>query len=327
MNRLGRVSLVVAFFTCIGLKQYIKLNVGTGSPLFEKLIDDRKATAVEDHKVRQDLPIMHSLSNGFNPVFVYSNAINTRKPAEKPSYSQAKQDTFVLALMDANDAKIKKSRGTASIRYVTSVESSSRFFVDLASNDALELSNTYLLEKHGWDGICLEPNPIYWYDLASYRTCTIVGAFVGGTQEGDGKEVDVRLGNGDTGATGGIVGRGMDNKWKKESDVKRNIVSIKTVFQQTNVPNMIDYLSLDVEGAETLVMDKFSWDLYTFKFLTIERPKDDLKNMLYLNGYQKVMDLSCWGETIWANEIEVLLTVAEIKGIVEDLGLAYGHCR
>jgi len=53
----------------------------------------------------------------------------------------------------------------------------------------------------------------------------------------------------------GVVGHNFDNK--KGGDTKRNVVSISTVFRETKVPSIIDYFSLDVEGAETFVMEKF----------------------------------------------------------------------
>ncbi len=141
--------------------------------------------------------------------------------------------------------------------------------MDLAANNALILSNTFVLERNGWDGVCIEANPEYWYRLASFRNCTIVGAVVGGDKDGAEVEVSFR------GVFGGVVATSMDNEGR--TGVKRNLVSILTVFSQTNVPNVIDYMSLDVKGAESLVMANFPWDSYSFKFLTIERPKDDLK--------------------------------------------------
>lgn len=198
-----------------------------------------------------------------------------------------------MALIDANNAKNTKEKA------------SNKLFVDLASNHAYGFSNSYLLEQYRHTVICIESNSMYWHELASYRNCTIVGAFVGGSQEEDGTMSTVNL----SGAVGGgIVGENMDNNEAKETDVRRNIVFLKTVVEQTNVPNTIDYLSLDVEGAETIVMDKFSWDRYTFKFLTIERPKNNFQNILKKNGCQKVIDVTSWGETLWANEKEILLT-------------------
>ena len=261
----------------------------------------------QEWKVDQ-LPIMKSISDGFHPIYVYS-AVN--KKVRRQEFSQVKQDKIILALSKANDAKasIQESKeGTSS---------SSKFFVDLAANDALELSNTYRLEQAGWNGLCVEPNPIYWYKLAAYRKCTIVGSFVGGTPSLDGKEVDVVLSNG---VFGGIANDGMDNKPKENNGnmEKRNLVSIQTVFRNTNVPSKIDYFSLDVEGAESIVMADFPWKSYSFKFITIERPKDDLIHLLVRNGYKKALNITDWGETLWVNTKEVLLTQEEIEDIVKQ---------
>jgi hypothetical protein len=151
---------------------------------------------------------------------------------------------------------------------------------------------------------------MYWYRQAAYRQCTIVGAFVGGTE--DGKEVDVILSNH---VYGGIVGEGFDNQ-KEKAEEKRNLVSISTVFKETLVPNVIDYMSLDVEGAESLVMQDFPFDTYKILFLTIERPKDDLRDLLLKNGYKTISkDLANFGETLWFHEESVKLTAQEVEDV------------
>lgn len=74
-------------------------------------------------------------------------------------YSQARQDELVIALLR------NKTDG---------------YFVDLAANDAIQLSNTYALERYyHWRGVCIEPNPVYWHNLTTFRTCTTVAAVVG----------------------------------------------------------------------------------------------------------------------------------------------------
>lgn len=261
----------------------------------------------------EELPIMKSISRGFHPVYVYSMATPERR---KESYAQVRQDVFVLALLKANNAKNTTTDHSINTK---------PFFVDLAANDAIMLSNTYLLESNGWDGLCIEPNPRYWYRLSSFRKCTIVGAFVGGTN--DGAEVDVIL---TQGKTGGIVGGGMDNRVNGEDhdggvfDVKeiekRNLVSLMTVFNETNVPRVIDYLSLDVEGAESLVMEHFPWTYYTIKIVTIERPKRDLIRLLHSMGYEEVSVLSTWGESLWIHKASVLLSQEEIDTVAASVG-------
>jgi hypothetical protein len=81
------------------------------------------------------------------------------QPQERQWYSQARQDELVVALLR------NKTNG---------------YFIDLAANDAVQLSNTYALERYyQWQGVCIEPNPMYWYNLTAFRTCVIIGAVVG----------------------------------------------------------------------------------------------------------------------------------------------------
>ena len=68
-----------------------------------------------------------------------------------------------------------------------------------------------------------------------------------------------------------------------------------------DAPKVIDYLSLDVEGAETYIMRDFPFDKYKFKCMSVERPKDELLALLENNGYKKVLDFKR-GDTLWAHE-------------------------
>lgn len=274
---------------------------------------------------------------GFHPIYVYSNAFNspTEKPPSKNFYSQARQDQVILALIDAVDAKLK-------------TQNRKHYYVDLAANHAYKISNTYLLDLEGWDGLCIEANPEYWYLLAALRSCTVVGAIVGGTQEADGTEIDFNF----DGVVGGIVGQEFDNNEDEMKEAhgemgqvidkndqqsvkveptqsKRNLVSILTLFQQSNVPDFIDYLNLDVEGAESLVMNNFPFDQYKFRFLTVERPKRDLHESLKKHGYRRVQKLTRWGEVLWMHN-SVPLTDEEIndpKGIIRANKLSCFHAR
>lgn len=68
---------------------------------------------------------------------------------------------------------------------------------------------------------------------------------------------------------------------------------ILQVLQKFKVPKVIDYFSLDVEGAEEMVMSDFPWDDYTFLVLTVERPSIALKHKLREHGYWNKME---WDE-------------------------------
>jgi hypothetical protein len=177
------------------------------------------------------------------------------------------------------------------------------FFVDLASNDAVWASNTFMLEQNlDWKGICIEANPIYWYRL-SFRNCHAVGAIVGGDTN---IEVNVTLASDRIAAPyGGIVGNEMDNKGTSKKALTnaepRYTASLKSILKKFNAPSTIDYLSLDVEGAELFIMKDFPFDEYKFKVLTIERPKDQLLALLESNGYKKLLNFKR-GDTMWAHK-------------------------
>ena len=246
----------------------------------------------------EQLPIMKSKSRGFVPVYIYGGNV-----PEFRKYSQANQDRFVMALLDAS-VKKKDKRNPG-------IMEKSRYFVDLAANDAVVFSNTLRLEREGnWSGLCIEPNPRYWYKLASKRSCVIVGTFVGGTE--DGVEMNVNFPK--QGDLGSLAGKATSGNQEK-----RNIVSISTLFKETNVPDTIDYFSLDVEGAESLVMSDFPFEKYKFKIMTLERPKDDLKDLLRNHGYKQIMKLTLWGETLWVNTNLIDLSEEEMVRMLDDI--------
>ena len=53
------------------------------------------------------------------------------------------------------------------------------FFVELASNRPIYISNTRALERDfGWKGLCIDGNDALLLDLARRRQCTVVGSLV-----------------------------------------------------------------------------------------------------------------------------------------------------
>jgi Methyltransferase FkbM domain len=174
------------------------------------------------------------------------------------------------------------------------------FFVDLAANDAVWASNTFALESNfDWKGLCIEPNPFYWFRL-SFRKCHAVGTFVGARNL---DEVNVKLGFSKVaGPYSGIVGDGFDNKKASGDEAQRRYTaSLKHIFEVFSVPKVIDYISLDVEGAEEFIMGTFPFSEYRFLTMTVERPKEELRRLLEKNGMRFVMDFKR-GDTLWAHE-------------------------
>lgn len=190
-------------------------------------------------------------------------------------FSQASQDQLVLELL-----RYKRNG----------------FFVDLAANDATLLSNTYALERfYGWQGLCIEPNPLYWYNLSHHRPrCRIVAAVVGA------RRLEPVWFRHEAGDHGGIAGNGFDNgpRWQRSS-LPEYTVPLLEILQRNQAPVDIDYLSLDVEGAESFIMMQFPLDRYKIKIITAERLRGEIRSYLKGHGYEFVQRLSTWGESLW----------------------------
>lgn len=161
------------------------------------------------------------------------------------------------------------------------------YFVDLAASDGITINNTWVLEKHlNWDGICIEPNMIFYDSLIKIRNC-LASNFV--IDKNDDDMVDFRS---DNMWSGGIVDHDTDNnksfragQLKKAVIYQRKTKKLETLLNESNAPEVIDYLSLDVEGAETRILKGFSFNKYTFLSMTIERPTLELEKVLFDNGY------------------------------------------
>lgn len=212
---------------------------------------------------------------GLSTVFYgKSDHVESLLPPNKTWYSQARQDEAIVSLLGG------KRDG---------------YFIDLAANDATILSNTYALERHyGWKGLCIEPNADYFYNLTHYRkNCELVAAVIGGNR------MD-RVHFFESGDHSGIVGFDNPERFRAKSKMAYTVTLLE-VFEKFGVPKEIDYLSLDVEGAEDYIMNVFPIEKYKVKLMTIERPKEKLRELLLSKNYVQIQRLSRWGETLWAH--------------------------
>ena len=177
------------------------------------------------------------------------------------------------------------------------------YFVDLAANQPVTFSNTRALERdHGWQGLCIEGHGGLLPELAMRRTCKVVEAIV--SQKPD-VPVTFRRFHGkwkssELHAMSGIVAKGMGNGanktcWGKGAaqgmgwpcvsvgtaraamtEANGVTTTLASILDYFHAPSTVDYLSLDVEGAEESVLASFPFRRYTFRTMSIERPSEAL---------------------------------------------------
>jgi len=180
------------------------------------------------------------------------------------------------------------------------------YFIDLAANHYLIGSNSFRLEQSfGWKGLCVEPNSMYLEELVHRRSCEVL---VNPISDVNGEELTFRM----NGVYGGVVApdKGVVEasgsripKKQEDLNVVLKTVTLPTVLEKFGAPSVIDFFSLDVEGAEVLVikgMEGF-WDRYTFLTILIERPVKPLHMLLIQHGYWFLQKLNSWGDCLYVH--------------------------
>jgi hypothetical protein len=174
-----------------------------------------------------------------------------------------------------------------------------KHFIDLAANDAIKLSNTFALERLGWNGLCIEANPIYFWDLAR-RRCHLIGAVVSDT-------IDAVVKFSPVDAFGAVVDPSIkaDDKFEALARGKKPLeyrsVTLAHVLDTVKFSSVVHFLSLDIEGSEFRALQHFPFERYSLKLLSVERPSRQLMRLLNSNGFLLVHCIVNWGDTLWAH--------------------------
>jgi FkbM family methyltransferase len=161
------------------------------------------------------------------------------------------------------------------------------YFVEIGAADGITLSNTFILEKrYQWQGLCIEAEPSLFESLRRVRRAISVNVCLD-AQNGQADFVSRAL-------FSGIVGETTDNKGHGDDAgavIRVQTRTFESVLTAQGAPRIIDYLSIDVEGAEDRILCGFPFAKYCFRCLTIERPKPELREVLRRNGYVVIKEI------------------------------------
>jgi len=134
-------------------------------------------------------------------------------------------------------------------------------------HDGKAQSNTYRLDRDfNWRGVCIDP----FMENMEGRTCKKFYVALGSTPG----EADFSMG----GPLSGITSISTnDNNNKSHAEKVRGFPKKKVpvrlpadVLTEAEVPAVIDYLSLDVEGAELDILKSFPFDNYCVRNISVE---------------------------------------------------------
>ena len=173
-------------------------------------------------------------------------------------------------------------------KWVLSVVTEPSFYVDVGCQDGTFLSNTLVLEKNGWKGICIDAFPKNFDD----RNTTVVKAVV--YSEND-KEIEFAYSVQEPWCSGitDELGTHKDNLFKN-TIIQKHMFKTRTlesILVEHNAPSEIGYMNLDIEGAEFEVLRVFPFDKYKFNCISIEHnfeteKRNKIYKLLVMNGYE-----------------------------------------
>mmetsp|Transcript_37557 Transcript_37557/g.118420 ORF Transcript_37557/g.118420 Transcript_37557/m.118420 type:complete len:194 (+) Transcript_37557:1416-1997(+) len=108
---------------------------------------------------------------------------------------------------------------------------------------------------------------------------------------------------------GGIVGQQYDNKEKggsrsgrSDMEEKFRTVTLVDVLREAKAPAVIDYLSLDIEGAEEEALSEAALEAYTFLVITVERPTSTLVKRMVDKGYHYLTVHGTFGDLMFVHD-------------------------
>ncbi|MDR2547755.1 MAG: FkbM family methyltransferase [Lachnospiraceae bacterium] len=174
------------------------------------------------------------------------------------------------------------------------------FFIDIGAHDGICFNNTYFFEQIGWKGICIEPQADIYEILKKNRNCDVYNVAIGNETKDDVDFVKVH---------GVDMLSGLNSEMTKvhKERIEREKGRIELIKIETlsfndlmkNYPNKtyIDFLSIDVEGAEMSILKSIDFSKYSFGLLTVENNKErknndrEMKKYMSVQGYEVLHDL------------------------------------
>ena len=175
------------------------------------------------------------------------------------------------------------------------------YFVEFGATDGVHLSNTWLLEKeYDWTGILAEPARVWHEDLRANRSSNIdtdcVYASTGDQIEFNMTHLPELSTIANFSSTDGHA-----SSRKAGAIYKVPTISLEDLLKRHGAPREIDYLSIDTEGSEFSILERFPFDQWMVQIITVEHnyspTRDKIADLMHRNGYRRKFEgLSRWDD-------------------------------
>lgn len=168
-------------------------------------------------------------------------------------------------------------------------------FLDVGGNDPIEINNTYFFEHNrNWNGLAFEPMPKMnqrWKELRKVECMQIALGRQSGEIEFCEYEDDSMSG----------VASEVDYNGKMANKYKVKVSTLGSILKQNKIEH-IDFMSIDVEGAELDVLNGINFDEVSIDYIVIENNKGVKKQKLirsFLINHNYRLKARLWIDEIW----------------------------
>lgn len=227
---------------------------------------------------------MRSLKSVLCGIFLSANFMLTGSANEQtpvPFVSQYGQDKYVVEAFFQN-----KRNGV---------------FFDIGAHDGVRASNTYYLEKNlGWTGVCVEPQDDQFAKLVQSRNCICLHGCI---YSSSGPKEFLKV-SGPSDMLSGILESYHPNhmvRAKREVAELGGSLEVITVQAFTfnevckkNGINHIDFLSIDTEGSEEMIIKSIDFDQIDISVIAVENNyrENGIREHLLSRGYSYKCNLA-----------------------------------
>lgn len=146
----------------------------------------------------------------------------------------------------------------------------SGYFLDFGGFEGLLHDNTFYLEKFlNWRGILVEPNPVPYSSACAVRSCITVNAALWYESRKSLEFTDSH------GLSSFVEFIESDSNSSLRKNISKRIFNVDTInpselLDRFRAPEFIEYMSLDVEGAEFEVLKAFDFTRFKVALLSVE---------------------------------------------------------
>jgi FkbM family methyltransferase len=167
------------------------------------------------------------------------------------------------------------------------------FFVEVGANDPVEGSQTWHLERAGWSGILVEPQPDLAEKLRQMRKAKVFAVACSSPQHAGGT-LPLHI----AGAFSSFDPKLMVAGVKAAAPIEVPVRTLDSLLSEARAPVPIDFLSVDVEGHEIAVLSGFDFPRWRPRLILLEDHVVNLEKHRFMRraGYRLVRrtGLNAW---------------------------------